>query len=42
VADLVEPAKADPLETLGEGRLALGIASDGVRTKIVPRSADLA
>jgi hypothetical protein len=34
VADLVEPAKADALEKLGEGRQALGIASDWVRTKL--------
>jgi hypothetical protein len=34
VADLVEPAKADALETLGEGRQALGIANAWVRTKL--------
>jgi len=34
VADLVEPAKAEALETLGEGRQALGIASAWVRTKL--------
>ena len=34
VADLVEPAKADALEKLGEGRQALGIASDWVRSKL--------
>lgn len=34
VADLVEPAKADALEKLGEGRQALGIASAWVRSKL--------
>ena len=34
VADLVEPAKAEALEKLDEGRRALGIASDWVRTKL--------
>jgi hypothetical protein len=34
VADLVEPAKADALEKLGEGRQALGIASASVRSKL--------
>ena len=34
VADLVEPVKADALETLGEGRQALGIANAWVRTKL--------
>ena len=34
VADLVEPAKTDALEKLGEDRQALGIASDWVRTKL--------
>jgi hypothetical protein len=38
VADLVEPAKADALETLGEGRQALGIANAWVRTKLAPRA----
>jgi hypothetical protein len=36
VADLVEPAKADALEKLGEGRQALDIASAWVRTKLMP------
>jgi hypothetical protein len=36
VADLVEPAKADALETLGEGSRALGIANAWVRTKLAP------
>jgi hypothetical protein len=36
--DLVEPAKADALEKLGEGRQALGIASDWVRTKLAPKT----
>ncbi len=34
VADLVEPAKAEALEKLGEGRQALGIAAGWVRTKL--------
>jgi hypothetical protein len=34
VADLVEPAKADTLETLGEGRQALGIATGWLRAKM--------
>jgi hypothetical protein len=34
VADLVEPAKADALEKLGEGQRALGIASAWVRSKL--------
>jgi len=34
VADLVEPAKADALETLGEGRQALDIAAAWVRSKV--------
>jgi hypothetical protein len=34
VADLVEPAKADALEKLGEGDRALGIATDWLRTKL--------
>jgi hypothetical protein len=38
VADLVEPAKSDALEKLGEGHKALGIASDWVRTKLVPKA----
>jgi hypothetical protein len=38
VADLVEPAKADALEKLGEGQRALGIASSWVRTKLAPRA----
>jgi hypothetical protein len=32
--DLVEPSKADALETLGEGDRALGIANAWVRTKL--------
>jgi len=36
VADLVEPAKAEALESLGEGRQALGIAVEWVRTKLAP------
>ena len=38
VADLVEPAKADALETIGEGRQALGIANAWVRTKLAPKA----
>jgi len=36
VADVVEPAKADALEKLGEGEQALGIANAWVRTKLAP------
>jgi hypothetical protein len=36
VADLVEPAKADALEKLGEGSQALGIAAGWVRAKLAP------
>ena len=42
VADLVEPAKAEALEKLGEGDRALGIANAWVRTKLAPTAADLA
>ena len=38
VADLVEPAKADAVEKLGEGRQALGIASGWVRAKLAPKA----
>jgi hypothetical protein len=41
VADLVEPAKAEALEKLGEGDRALGIANAWVRTKLAPTAADL-
>jgi hypothetical protein len=34
VADLVEPAKSEALDKLGEGRQALGIASAWVRSKL--------
>jgi hypothetical protein len=34
VADLVEPAKADALEKLGEGQRALGIATAWLRAKL--------
>jgi hypothetical protein len=34
VADLVEPAKAEALEKLGEGRQAFGIANAWLRTKV--------
>jgi len=42
VADLVEPAKADALEKLGEGQRAHGIANAWLRTKLASRAADLA
>jgi hypothetical protein len=42
VADLVEPAKAEALEKLGEGRQALGIAEAWVRAKLAPKEARLA
>jgi len=38
VADLVEPAKADALEKLGEGERAFGIANEWLRTKVAPKS----
>lgn len=38
VADLVEPAKAEALEKLGEGERALGIANTWVRTKLAPKT----
>ena len=37
VADLVEPAKSEALDKLGEGKQALSIANAWVRAKIVPR-----
>jgi len=40
VADLVEPAKAEALDKLGEGRRALDIAAGWVRAKMAPASAD--
>jgi hypothetical protein len=33
-ADLVEPAKANALEKLGEGERAFGIANEWLRTKV--------
>ena len=39
VADLVEPAKAEALEKLGEGRQALEIAKERVRTKLAQTAA---
>ncbi|MGA2514719.1 MAG: hypothetical protein ABSG37_14060 [Candidatus Limnocylindrales bacterium] len=39
VADLVEPAKSEALEMLGEGRQALGIAAGWVRAKLVASTA---
>jgi hypothetical protein len=41
VADLVEPAKADALEKLGEGRQAFDIAAGRVRSKLAVPSAPL-
>ena len=38
LADLVEPAKAEALETLGEDEQALGIASDWARAKLAPKT----
>jgi len=35
VADLVEPARADTLEKLDEGRRSFGIANAWVRTKLI-------
>jgi hypothetical protein len=39
VADLVEPAKADSLDKLGEGRRALDVAAGWVRAKLAPKAA---
>jgi len=36
VSDLVEPTKAEALESLREGPRALGIASAWVRTRLTP------
>jgi hypothetical protein len=33
VADLVQPAKSEALQKLGEGELAYGIANEWLRTK---------
>ena len=38
VADLVEPAKADALEMLGEGQRALDIANAWLRPKLAPQA----
>jgi hypothetical protein len=38
VADLVEPAKSETPDKLGEGSQALGVASDWVRMKLAPRA----
>lgn len=38
VADLVEPAKSEALEKLGEGHRALGIAKGWVRTKLASKT----
>lgn len=40
VADLVEPAKAEALDKLGEGQRALGIAAAWARTRIVSTVTD--
>jgi hypothetical protein len=37
VVDLVEPAKAEALEKLGEGERALDIATGWVRSKLAPK-----
>jgi hypothetical protein len=42
VADLVEPAKSEALDKLGEGRRALDIAAGWVRTKVAPGPAGVA
>jgi hypothetical protein len=39
VADLVEPAKSEALDKLGEGRQAFDIAAAWVRAKMAPRGA---
>jgi hypothetical protein len=39
-ADLVEPAKAEALDKLGEGRRALDIAAGWVRSRLAPASAE--
>ena len=38
VTDLVEPAKSETLDKIGEGRQALGIANTWVRTKLAPKA----
>ena len=40
VADLVEPAKVTALEKLDEGRRALTIATDWLRSKLEPSQAE--
>jgi hypothetical protein len=42
VADLVQPAKAEALEKLGEGRQALDIANGWVRTKVATAATPMA
>ena len=42
VADLVEPAKSETLDKLGEGRQALDIAAGWVRSKMAPKAAGAA
>jgi len=39
VADLVEPAKSETLDKLGEGRQAFDIAAGWVRAKMAPKGA---
>jgi hypothetical protein len=39
VADLVEPARSEALQKLGEGERAYGIANEWLRTKVAPKSA---
>ncbi len=41
MADLVEPAKAEALDKLGEGRQAFDIAAGWVRRKLAPRAMEL-
>lgn len=44
VGDLVEPAKSETLDKLGQGRRSLDIANEWLRTKLrrVPQPADAA
>jgi hypothetical protein len=38
VTDLVEPAKAEALDKLGEGERALSVATGWLRTKLAPKA----
>jgi hypothetical protein len=42
LADLVEPAKSETLDKLGEGKQAFDIAASWVRAKLAPKSVAVA